>query len=296
MKSTLPIDLFVRVVQLGSISAAAREVDLMPSSVSRQISSLEQELDAKLFQRTTRKQSLTEAGAVFYDYALRLSRDMEEAREVIGQLGNSPKGTLYIAMESDFSQEFVAPLLPEFCELHPEINLRIVLSSNITDIVESGMDMAIRIGHLDDSSLISKKLTTSQSILCASPLYLSKNRAPQNPEGLTSHRCLSFQVRQGRIAWMFKKDLEIYKVSIESPIKANSLSFLKKLALASQGVVMLPKWMVQTELKNKELVIVLDDYQLIPSSTPVQAVFPSKARLAPKVRTFVDFLSERLES
>lgn len=294
MKEVSSIDLFVRVVQLGSLSAAAREADVMPSSVSRQMTALEEELNTKLFQRTTRKQSLTEAGMLFYNYALRISQDLNEAKEAINRLSASPRGMLHVAMEADFSKEFVAPLLPEFLRLYPEITFKINLSANMLDLVEKGIDLAVRMGHLSDSSLISKKLATSYSVICCSPQYLASKGIPQSPQALAQHDCLSFRVDTGGIVWKFKHGKEMNEVPIQGHFRVNSLGFLKQMALAHQGIVMMPIWMIQKELEKKELVTVLDTYQLLPECTPIQAVFPSRSMLAPKVRAFIDFLSEKL--
>lgn len=294
MKEFSSIELFVRVVQLGSLSAAAREADLMPSSVSRQMTALEEELNAKLFQRTTRKQSLTEAGILFYDYALRLCQKFNEAKGAINRLSASPSGTLHVAMEADFSQVFVAPLLPEFFTRYPDIRLRVNLSANMLDLIEDRVDLAIRMGHLNDSSLIAKKLAISQSILCCSPQYLVDKGTPETPQALAQHDCLSFRVSDGSIIWKFKKADEISEVLINGHVRVNSLGFLKQMALSHQGIIMMPRWMIQQELATQQLVSILDDFQLLPTSTPIQAVFPSKSMLAPKVRAFIDFLSEKL--
>jgi len=294
MKAISSIELFIRVVQLGSLSAAAREADVMPSSVSRQMLNLEEELNAKLFQRTTRKQSLTEAGVLFYDYALRLSQALSEAKDAMNRLSASPTGTLHVAMEADFSKEFVAPLLPEFLRLYPDIKFRANLSANMLNLVEEGVDLAVRMGHLTDSSLVSKKLATSHSVICCSQQYLANKGTPSIPQDLAQHDCLSFKINSGSTVWKFERAKKPSEVVINSHIRVNSLGFLKQMALADQGIVMMPVWMVQQELATKKLVTVLDDYQLTPASTPIQAVFPSKAMLAPKVRAFIDFLSDKL--
>lgn len=296
MKELSSIDLFVRVVQLGSLSAAAREADVMPSSVSRQMSTLEQELNAKLFQRTTRQQSLTEAGMLFYEYALRLSQDLSEAKDAISRLSASPSGTLHVAMEADFSQVFVAPLLPEFFALYPDIKLRINLSANMLDLVESGIDLAIRMGHLTDSSLISKTLAQSESVICCSPEYLLGREAPASPQALALHDCLSFKVNSGLVSWKFERNGKLSEALFSGYLKVNSLGFLKQMALAHQGIVMMPMWMIQKELETGALTTLLDDYELLPASTPIQAVFPSRQLLAPKVRAFMEFLAQKLPS
>jgi|TARA_R110000744_G_scaffold287475_3_gene398617 DNA-binding transcriptional LysR family regulator len=294
MKDLVSISLFVRVVQLGSLSAVAREMGALPSSVSRQIASLEEHLDSRLFQRTTRTQSLTEAGAVFYDYALRLTQELEEAKHAVNRLSNSVTGTLQIAMEADFSQVFVAPILPEFFERYPGIRVRMNLNTKILDLVESGTDLAIRMGHLSDSSLIARKIAVSRSVICCSPQYLKKYEIPQCPEDLSTLNCMSFKTDIGSNSWRFQKQDSITEVVITGAVNVNSLGFLKQMALAHQGVSMMPLWMIQNELASGQLMTLLDEHQLIPNTTPIHALFPSSNMLAPKVRVFVDYLIEKL--
>lgn len=294
MKDLVSISLFVRVVQLGNLSAVAREMGALPSSVSRQIASLEEHLGSRLFQRTTRTQSLTEAGAVFYDYALRLTQELEEAKHAVNRLSNSVTGTLQIAMEADFSQVFVAPILPEFFERYPGIRVRMNLNTKILDLVESGTDLAIRMGHLSDSSLVARKIAVSRSVICCSPQYLKKYKIPQCPEDLSALNCMSFKTDIGSYSWRFQKQDSITEVVITGAVNVNSLGFLKQMALAHQGVSMMPLWMVQNELASGQLMTLLDEHQLVPSTTPIHALFPSSNMLAPKVRVFVDYLIEKL--
>jgi len=247
MKNFSTMQLFLKVVEAGSFSAAARTLGLTPSAVSRQISQLENDLGGRIFQRTTRRQSLTEAGEAYF-----------------------------------------------FFELYPKIQLSLNLSANYHDLINDNFDLAIRIGQLESSNLIARKLTESRSIICASPEYLDKHGIPCKPEELISHSCLSFRTEFGKKYWKFSVDEELVNIPINGRMQVNNLLFLRKAALNGLGVVMIPVWMVGKDLQEKKLIPILEEHPTIPPSTPVNMIFPSKQQLAPKVRVFIDFLSKRI--
>lgn len=290
------LQLFARVVEEGSFSAAARFLGVTPSLVSRQISQLEGMLGTRLFHRTTRSQSLTEAGEIYLQHARRIVADVEEARLAVSRLADTPSGSLHVTAEADFAVAFVAQVLPEFFDRYPEVQLRFSLSAGRMNLVDSGIDLAIRIGHLDDSSLIARKIAQSQSLICASPAYLAKHGEPLHPSELETHNCLSFRTSTGRNYWSFKLAQASLDVPISGRLNVNSLAFLRDSALAGLGLIMIPTWMIHDALTQGQLVPVLEDFPLTPASTPVHAVFAHNRHLAPKVRAFVDFVAERMET
>ena len=290
------MQLFVRVVEEGSFSAAARFLGITPSSVSRQVSQLEGELGARLFHRTTRKQSLTEAGEIYFQHARRIVADLEAARLAVSRLTDTPSGSLHITVEADFALAYVAPILPDFLDRYPEVQVRLSMSAGMMDLVDSGIDLAIRIGHLDDSSLIARKIAMSRSLVCASPRYLERHGTPTHPGELEVHSCLSFRTKPGKNNWRFKLPQGALDVSISGRLNANSLIFLRNAALSGLGIIMIPTWMIRDELKHGQLVPLLQDFPLAPPNTPIHAVFAHNRHLAPKVRAFVDFLAERMET
>ena len=290
------LSLFVRVVEEGSFSAAARFLGITPSAVSRQVSQLEAELGARLFNRTTRRQNLTEAGEIYLQHARRIVSDLDEARLAVDQLVSIPSGTLHVTVEADFALAFLAPLLPEFLSLHPGVQMRLSMSAALADLLEGGLDVAIRIGHLEDSSLIARKIALSRSLVCASPDYLEHAGTPTHPGELETHSCLSFRTSPGRHTWGFKLPDGTLEVPITGRLSVNNLLLLRTAALAGQGIIMIPTWMTHDELKSGELVPLLEDFSLEPPSTPVHAVFAHNRHLAPKVRAFVDFLVERMQA
>jgi len=296
MNSISNIQLFVRVVEEGSFSAVARALGVTPSAVSRQISQLEKELGGRLFQRTTRKQSLTEAGEIYFQYADRLVEDMEVAKLAVKKLTNKPAGSLRITAEADFALTFIEPILPEFLTLYPEIQVNLHMSSTPLDLIDENLDLALRIGHLKSSSLTARRLGDSRSVICASPAYLLKHGEPTHPNDLQSHHCLSFRTQAGINRWRFETVNDPIDIPIKGCLNVNSLSFLRKAALKDLGIIMIPSWMVGDDLLQKSLVPILQEVSILQPSTPIHAIFTNKRQLAPKTRAFIDFLTERLSS
>lgn len=294
MNNISNIQLFVRVVEEGSFSAVARSMGVTPSAVSRQISQLEKELGGRLFQRTTRKQSLTEAGEIYFQHADRLVEDIEVAKLAVKKLTDKPSGSLRITAEADFALRFIEPLLPEFLKLYPEIQVCLHMSSIQLDLIDENLDLALRIGHLENSSLTARKLGDSNSVICASPAYISKHGEPSHPSDLQAHSCLSFNTKVGVNRWRFETTSNSINIPIKGCLKVNSLSFLRKAALKDLGIIMIPRWMIQDELKQKRLLPILQEFSILQPSTPINAIFTNKRQLAPKTRAFINFLTERL--
>jgi len=292
MNTINQLNLFVKVVEYGSFSAAARQFDITPSAGSRQISQLEDELCTRLFHRTTRQQSLTEAGKIYYEYAIRIKEEHDAAQLAVQQLSNSPKGLLRITAEKDFAETFIQPLLPDFFKRYPEIQLHLVMEANLVDLVAIGVDLAIRIGHLEDSSLVARKLMSTPSLVCASPAYLNQHSQPQTPQELSQHNCLSFRTNQSQLVWQFEQAGQLIDVPVSGNFRANSLAMLRDAALNDLGIIFVPQWFVQDELDQG----LLRNIDFTTSSTPVYAMFANSRQLAPKVRTFIDFIVEKLPS
>ena len=295
MNELSTLQLFVRVVDEGSFSSAARFLDTTPSSVSRQISQLEGQLGARLFHRTTRKQSLTETGEIYLRHVRRILSDLEEAHVAIRRLAETPSGSLHVTTEADFALAFIAPILPEFLDRYPDVQLRLSMSAGTMDLVDSGIDLAIRIGHLEDSSFIARKIAESRAALYASPAYLAQHGLPTHPRDLEIHSCLSFRTGAGKTRWRLMSPQGPINVVVSCRLKANSLVFLRSLALSAEGIIMIPSWVVRDELESGHLVRLLDDFPIEPPAAPISAVFAHNRHLAPKVRAFVDFLAERLD-
>lgn len=290
MKNINHLDVFIKVVTTGSFSEAARYFDITPSAISKQVSQLEEQLGARLFQRTTRQQNLTEAGKLYYSYAQRINDELKAAKVAVSQLTNQPRGTLHITAEKDFAEIFIQPLLPKFFSSYPEINLHISLDTHLVDLVSNSIDIAIRIGHLNDSSLVARKLMSSQSVVCASPAYFKKHKQPTTISELSQHNCLSFRTTANSILWHLYNNKQLIEIPVYGNFKVNSLSMLKSAALNDLGIIYVPQWFVQQEI-NKGLLHCLDFES---QATPVNALYANTRQLAPKIRAFIDFLVEEL--
>jgi DNA-binding transcriptional LysR family regulator len=291
MENITLLRLFVQVADEGSFSAVARSTQATPSAVSRQISRLEEDLGTRLLQRTTRQQVLTEAGEIYLRHARQIIEDVDEARRAVSQASNAPSGILRVTAEADLAVTFLSPMLPDFLNLYPAIRIQFVTSATLEDLVGRGIDVAIRVGHLEDSNLMARRLTTSRSLVVASPGYLEQNGTPMHPDELSKVSCMSFHVRSGQRTWQFRSPEGTLEVPVSGRIQAGNLTLLKEAVKSGLGVAMLPTWVVRDELDSGALVPILPDFPLEPSVTPISAVYPSGRNLANKVRVFVEYLS-----
>ena len=294
MENLALLRLFVRVAEEGSFSAVARAMDATPSAVSRQISRLEEDLGTRLLQRTTRQQVLTEAGEVYLRHARQIVEDVETARRAVTDLSTAPSGVLRVTAEADLAVTLLSPLMPGFLEQYPDLRVQLLPSATMEDLVGRGIDVAIRVGHLEDSSLVARRLSISRSLLVASPAYLEQAGTPARPEYLSDLSCLSFRVGPDRTIWRFSTPDGLQEVPVSGRVQAGSLVFLREAARQGVGIAMLPTWMVRDDLNRGVLVPILPGFPLDPPASPISAVYPSGRNLASKVRVFVDYLSTRM--
>ncbi len=264
-----------------------------PSSVSRQINELEAELSVQLFQRTTRKLSLTEAGQVFHERAAKIILDLDEARLAVSQLG-SPSGVLRISVPSGIGRELVASNLPAFLARYRGIQVVLSMTDELVDTVEDRLDVAIRMGQLSDSTLRARKIVESRRLVCASPEYLDKAGEPKTPGDLARHNCLTWRAHPGHNVWKFRHKKRTHEVRVTGDFFARSADALIAAAAAGLGLVLLPDLMIGHELRQKLLRPVLTQYQTVPGTTPLWAVHSHGRQVPPKIRVFIDFLVERL--
>lgn len=286
----LPV--FVRAVREGSFSAAARVLGLTPSAVSKQIGRLEDQLAVRLFNRTTRRLGLTEEGAAFYERASRILADLEDAAAAVSSLQGVARGRLRVTMPTAFGVIHLLPALPDFLERHPEVTLEIDLNDRIVNMIEEGFDLALRVGDLEDSSLIGRRLAANRRVLAAAPDYLANHAPPQRPEDLASHNCLIYTYRAQRHDWhLVDAAGEESVFTVAGNLETNNPMMLRAAALAGLGVVLLPLWIIGPDLKAGRLQRLLPDYHWPDSA--IQAVYPPGRHLSARVRAFLDFLVER---
>jgi DNA-binding transcriptional LysR family regulator len=282
---------FVRVVEEGGFSAAARTLGLTPSAVSKLIGRLEDRLGARLLHRTTRRISLTHEGVAYYQRSVRILREIEEAEDAITQLHVAPRGTLRVNAAVAFATYQIVPLMPEFLELYPEVHLELTVTDRVVDLIEEGVDVAIRIGARTDSSLISRQLAEDHRLICAAPAYLDRHGMPQTPDDLTGHNCLAWMANQGGLNdWPFVGPDGPYTVTVSGNAEVNSGETLHEMALAGLGLARMAEFRVGADIAAGRLVpLLLDHHRADP--LPIHVVYPHRRHLLPKVRTFVDFLA-----
>lgn len=286
------IEAFVAVAESSSFSSAARRLRLTPSAVSKQIAGLEEELGVGLVLRTTRALALTNAGSEYLLRARKILADVADAQNAVrGRLG-SPRGTLRVAASATFGRMHVAPAIPAFMQLYPDIDVDLSLHDRQADPIAAGVDIAIRMGHLRDSSMIGMKLATTRRVLCASPDYSARRGVPQEPEDLARHNCLLSTLYTVRNTWFFSRGGETRPVVVGGTFSTNNSEGLRDVALGGVGIGLLGSWAVATHLRDGSLVAALTDWrgELTRDVRNVYAVYPRAAHVAPAVRAFAVFL------
>ena len=295
MDALSSMELFVEVVGAGSFSQAGRRRGLAASSVTRSINGLEDALGARLLNRTTRRLSLTEAGRLYYERSRRIIAEVEDARLSVTQLEAAPRGTLRLNVPVVFGRLHVAPALPAFLARYPGLQVDLHMTDAFIDLVEEGVDLAVRIGELADSSLIARRLAPNHRVICASPDYLRGAGMPHQPADLRSHNCLIYKRQAERATWRLRNQDGTVEIEVAGTLRANNSDALHTAALDGLGLVILPTWMVGADIRRGALVRLFADYEVSPGAldTSIYAVFPYNRHLSPKVRAMVDFLVER---
>ena len=291
MDRFIALQAFVRTVERGSQSAAAREIGVTPAMVGRYLQALEDRLGARLLNRTTQTQSLTEAGAAFYPRAAAALDALEEAERAASAGQAEPRGLLRVAAPMSFGIRHLASAVAEFCRLHPDVRVELALNDRVVDLVDEGYDVAVRIGRLADSSLVARRLAPCRLAVCAAPSYLARRGTPAAPTELRAHDCLLYAYAGDGDTWRFRGDGGEAEVTPSGSLRANNGDALLAAALAGHGVVLLPTFIVGDALRDGRLVRLLPGWET--REIAAHAVYPSARHLAPKVRSFVAFLAAR---
>ena len=286
------IRVFIAVAETQGFSAAARRLNLSQATASRQIARLEEALGAQLLRRSTRSISLTEAGRLYLDRARAVLAELDEATQAVRTLSGEPRGLLRVAAPTTLGQRVIAPQLQRFHEAYPDLAIGLFLSDRRDDLIAGGYDMAIRFGLQDDSDLVSRRIATSRSCICASPAYLERCGEPESPEDLTRRNCLLFRQSAGANVWHFSRDGAVRSAEVSGSLFSDTADALLAAATAGLGVVHLPTWLIDEAVRTGALRIVLTDWTVLPEETPVFAVYPERRRLSAKVSSFVEFLQE----
>ncbi len=293
MDALAAMRVFVRVVETGGLSAAGRSLGLAPSSVSRRIAELEAMLGVGLVRRTTRKSSLTEAGEIYYERSRDIVRAVDEANLAVTEKRAGPSGILRMTVPASVARRHIAPAVAAFQAQYPAVRVVMSVTDRMADIVGEGLDVAIRVGRLEDSSLIARKVGEARRLVCAAPSYLKRAARPHRPEDLSDHACLTFRAHPGSNPWRFRNGEDVTEIRATGPFFADDGETLVAAACAGLGLILVPEWLVGVEIGRARLVEVLADHSPDPAVTPLHAVYAPGPYTAPKIRQFVDFLAGR---
>lgn len=291
MENLSDLALFVRVAERGAISAAARDLDLSPALASQRLQRLERALGARLFHRTTRRLSLTAEGEALRERAQGLLDEFDALAQRLRRGREAIAGPLRITMSSSFGRRYVSPLLPRFLARHPEVTIYAHLSDQVVDLVEQGMDLAIRIGELADSTLVARRLAVNRRVLCAAPKYLERAGVPKTPADLERHNCLLMIGQKGRWdRWRLEGPQGPVTVTVRGNLESNLGEILRDAAIAGAGICMHSTWNVGDELRAGRLVRVLPRYRL--RDTAISAVLPQRRYVPARTEAFIAFLRD----
>ncbi|HEY5603871.1 MAG TPA: LysR family transcriptional regulator [Gammaproteobacteria bacterium] len=283
---------FIKVVDFGSISAAAEHLGIAKSAVSRRITELEQHLGVQLFHRTTRQLNLTDSGNSFYERAIRILTDLEEAELAVSQQHGELAGPLKIAAPLSFGLRHLTPAFTDFMQQHPKLQLDLDFNDRQVDLLQEGFDLAIRISRLGDSSFIARRLATIRHLVCASPEYLKRHGAPATPAALARHHCLSYSNVPDSHTWRFTDhNNQPGQINVPVVLRANNGDFLRDAAIAGLGLILEPTFIVYDAINQGLLKPLLTDYHW--PVIDAYAVYPQTRHLSQRVRALVDFLAQR---
>jgi DNA-binding transcriptional LysR family regulator len=291
------MDIFVRVVDTGSLTAAAAECDLSPTMVGNHLQALEDRLGTRLLNRTTRRQNLTEFGKVYYERCAEILGLVGDAEALALETQTVPKGRLRITASATFGTERLMPALADYAARYPKVDLDVVITDTMVDLAEDGFEAAIRIGSLQGSDLIARPLAPYKLMICAAPSYLARRGEPSRPEDLGQHDCLAYtyssrsEWRSAQAVWrMTGPDGEI-SVPIGGRVQVDNAQGLHRAALAGMGIVMLPEIMLTKDVEVGRLVRLLPGYT--PPTRPLNLIYLRDRRMSTKLRSFIDFALDR---
>jgi DNA-binding transcriptional LysR family regulator len=303
METLETMRLFARIAQSESLSAAGRAFGLSPASVSRRVAALEGEFGVRLINRTSRRHALTEAGQLYLEKATRILADIDALAGQMSEHQARPRGLLHVHTRAAVGHYFLTPLLPDFIGRYPEITLKLWLTEEPCDLVENGIDVAIRLGNADEPLLAMRKLAdASERILFASPAYLARHPPVRAPEDLLQHNCLTWPLdgrhEDGSALWQFRGPGRRRELRVSGNLQANNGQLLRQAALAGLGIALLPAWYVAGEIAAGRLARVLPDWQATPTTFDhcIYAVYQRHRHVPPKVRAFVEFLAHALRA
>nr|WP_032829029.1 LysR family transcriptional regulator [Pseudomonas sp. GM60] len=286
--------IFVRVVERGSFSAVAREMQTSQPTISKVLKALETGLGGKLIARSTRQLSLTDEGQRYYNECRQILAAVDAAEHSFQSGRERIAGHLRIGSSVSFGRLQIAPRLGQFLERHPGIEIDLQLSDQNQDLVSEGLDVTFRIGELNDSGLIARHIGTTHRVTVATPAYLKKHGQPHTPAELGGHNCLQFNLLNSQNLWVFEKNNQRHEVRIKGNAQSNNSEAIREMVLGGLGIALSPVWLFSEDLKAGRVTAILQDYTA--QSLPMHAVSPANRRQSARVKAFVDYMSQALEA
>jgi DNA-binding transcriptional LysR family regulator len=284
------MSVFVKVADLGSFAAAAKELRLSPTMVGKHMRHLEERLGSLLINRSTRRQSLTELGLNYLDHCRHLLEEAEAGEALAEEALRAPRGRLRVAASIAFGAHSLTPIIVKFMKRYPEVTVELTLNDRMVDLVEEGIDVAIRVGTLADSTMMSRSLSPYRTVVCASPVYLAERGTPTHPKDLVDHDCLAFPDWTEGPRWSFLGPEGEVHVTVKSRLQINNGFGIRYAALAGAGIVMQRTELVAEDITEGRLQILLADYRA--QSRPRHIVWLQNRKVTPKLRAFIDFIVE----
>jgi DNA-binding transcriptional LysR family regulator len=294
MDKLTSMSVFVRVAKAGSFAGGAGDLGISRAMATKHIMQLESSLGTRLFNRTTRSLSLTEVGASYLERCQQVLMEIEEMESAVTHMQTSARGVLKISAPPVIGATHISAAIAEFLRIHTDVSVDLVLQSHIVDVIEDGIDLAIHLGNLFDTSMVARKIASSPMVVCASPNYLLQHGIPQTPEALVEHSCLINWAIEPRDHWQFNSEDGSHLIKVNGRMQSNVADAIRVAAINDMGLVMLPKYIVGLDIQKNRLQVVLQNYTRLPLD--VHAVYPHRKYLSAKVRIFLEFLQGWLPS
>ncbi len=282
---------FVRAMEGGSFSVAAKELGIGQPAVSKRIALLEEEFGSQLFMRTTRKLTPTREAHRIYDIARELLSTFERARASVKETPAKPSGTLRISVPSSFGRHYVLPIVREYVRECPDVKVDLRFTERTVNLVEEGIELALRIGQLESSSLVARRIGTVRRHLVATPAYLRERSTPQTPDDLKQHQCIAYSRLAPANKWTFESEHGRHVVTIAGSVIVDDADAMREAVLQHLGIAIMPAWNAARSIQRGQMVALLPDYSV--SSMPLHAVYPETHWMSPRVRSFLDFVVAR---
>jgi len=286
------MNVFVRVAKAGSFAGGARELDISRAMATKHIMQLESSLGTRLFNRTTRSLSLTDVGTSYLERCQQVLLDVEEMEAAVTHLQTEPRGVLKISAPPVIGASHITRAVASFLKIYPDLTVDLILQSNHGDLIDEGIDIAICLGALDDTSMVARRLASSSMVVCGAPDYLARYGIPETPEDLLAHSCLVNWASSPRNKWQFKGETGYTVINVSGRMQANVADAIRIAAIDGLGLVMLASYVVSRDIEKGKLKVVLENYTLPPLD--INAVYPHRKYLSAKVRCFLDFLQDWL--